>query len=834
MLFQIAGLCFTDASGLPFHQDPRLIVLSYLVAVFGAFAALEMVERWRNAGSDQAPYWQLAAAATLGGSIWSMHFVGMLALTISMPMTYTPLTSILAFLTAVIAAWCSLQMLAPSASRLRICSAGITLGLGISAMHYIGMAGMQFPGTLGYMPMLFGASVLIGIAAATAALWLSLRLQKRWHRATASLIMGGAICGMHYTGVAAAVFQGHSFMAAQWSEHSGYPLGIAVTLTTLVLLACGLTFVGVNRLLLASTLREAETLRDSNGRLAQVNADLALSRGRLGVVLNTISQGISFYDSERRLVVWNRRFNEIYNLPPGTLRSGISLSEVIGRRYGAGTNSQVPLPDYLASREQIATTNSLSKTVETLANGNVVAIYHHPLPDGGWVSTHEDITEQKQAEDKIAFLARHDPLTQLPNRRLFQESLETSVAMAVRGAGCALLCLDLDHFKFVNDTLGHPAGDDLLRQVTKRLQACVRGVDILARLGGDEFVVIQSGVTQPEDASNLANRIVATIGQPFEIDGHQVTCGVSVGIALAPSDGTSPDTLLQHADIALYLAKSEGRGTARFFEPEMDARIQLRRTVEQDLENAVVRNEFELYFQPSLNLSGDRIDGYEALLRWHHPTRGLIGPDKFISIAEENGMIVPIGEWALHTACREAAKWPADIKVAVNVSPAQFKRGNVVAIVKSSLAASGLQPNRLELEITESVLMGDAAEITETLAQLREMGVQLALDDFGTGYSSLSYLRKFPFGKIKIDQSFVRDLAQHKGALAIVRAVHALAKSLGMTTTVEGVETTEQLAEIRQVGCTSVQGYLVSPPRPANQVLSLIAGFQPMSLSQAA
>ncbi len=444
------------------------------------------------------------------------------------------------------------------------------------------------------------------------------------------------------------------------------------------------------------------------------------------------------------------------------------------------------------------------------------------MPDGGWVATHEDITERQEAEARIVFMARHDALTKLPNRNLFHERLEQAIGRVGRGSGCAVLCLDLDHFKRVNDLLGHPAGDGLLQAAANRLQACIREVDTLARLGGDEFAIIQHAAERPDDSGLLADRIVAAFLEPFDIDGHEIVVGISVGVAIAPGDGASSQKLLKNADIALYLAKTEGRGTVRFFEPEMDARIQLRRALELDLQAAIVRNEFEIHYQPLVNLATGRITAFEGLLRWHHPIRGLILPSEFIPVAEETGVIVTIGEWVLRTACAEAGRWPTDIKLAVNLSPIQFRKGNLLATIISELDGSGLRPDRLELEITELVLLRDTPSTLDTLHQLRAMGIAIALDDFGTGYSSLSYLRSFPFDKIKIDQSFVRDLVKNDNAIAIIRAVTGLGHNLNMITTAEGVETLEQLDKLRKEGCSEVQGSVFSPPRLASELPSLI------------
>ena len=436
-----------------------------------------------------------------------------------------------------------------------------------------------------------------------------------------------------------------------------------------------------------------------------------------------------------------------------------------------------------------------------------------------------DVTDRKQAEARIAYMAHHDALTDLPNRILFHERLAELLGKVRRdGESLAVHCLDLDHFKGVNDTLGHPIGDELLKAVAQRLGTRLRDSDMVARLGGDEFAVVQFPLRSPHEANALAGKLIDVVGRPYEVQGHEFVIGASIGIALAPADGEEPDVLLRNADMALYRAKAEGRGTAHFFEPEMDRRIQARRMLELDLRKAFANGEFDLFYQPLINLNSDAVSGFEALLRWRHPERGMIAPAEFIPLAEEIGLIVPLGEWVLRKACTEAMHWPAELKIAVNLSPAQFRSRGVVKAVLTALAYSRLPADRLELEITESVLLGETEANLATLHQLREVGVRISMDDFGTGYSSLSYLRSFPFDKIKIDRSFVKELSERPDCVAIIRAVAGLGMSLGIATTAEGIETEEQLERVRAEGCTEVQGYLFSPPRPAAELNALIAG----------
>ncbi len=419
-------------------------------------------------------------------------------------------------------------------------------------------------------------------------------------------------------------------------------------------------------------------------------------------------------------------------------------------------------------------------------------------------------------------MARHDSLTSLPNRALLRERIEQALTAVAPGTGLALLYLDLDRFKTINDTLGHPVGDELLRRVAERLSACLRSVDTAARLGGDEFAIIQSAVNSPAEVRALAGRITAAIAQPFDIDGNHVSVFVTLGIAMAPGDGGSSEQLMKNADIALYRAKLEQPGGWRFFDAEMGTQMDARRQLEMDLRFALAEGQLAVFYQPLCDVGTRRVIGFEALLRWHHPVRGLVYPDEFIPIAEETGLIESIGDWVLMRACADAARWPDSLHVAINLSPVQFRSGGLTDAVRKALAQSGLPAWRLELEITEAVLMHNSEGTRKALHELRGLGARIALDDFGTGYSSLSYLRSFPFDKIKIDRSFIRDMTKNEDTRSIVRAIAALGSSLNMTTTAEGVETEEQFALVRSKGCTEAQGYLFSKPQPAAQIDELL------------
>jgi diguanylate cyclase (GGDEF)-like protein/PAS domain S-box-containing protein len=445
----------------------------------------------------------------------------------------------------------------------------------------------------------------------------------------------------------------------------------------------------------------------------------------------------------------------------------------------------------------------------------------------GYLVAIVDITERRKAEARIAHMAHHDGLTNLPNRDLFRKRLRQALERSKpANRYVAVLYVDLDLFKNVNDSFGHPMGDRLLKLVAERLSAEVGGDNLVARLGGDEFAIVLASDVSPNEASDFAEQLIEVLSARYDIDGYEVVIGASIGIALSPGDGTTSEELMRNADMALYRAKADGGGLHRFFEREMDQQAQKRRDLERDLRHAFANGEFELHYQPLVDNAADKISGFESLLRWRHPDKGMISPAEFVPVAEDIGLIVQLGEWVLREACSEAMKWPAEIKIAVNLSPVQFRSRNLVQVVVSALAHSGLSPRRLELEITESVFLAETEANLAILHQLRELGVSISMDDFGTGYSSLSYLRSFPFDKIKIDRSFVKDLARRSDCLAIVRAISGLGRSLNITTTAEGVETEDQLDWLRAEGCNEVQGFLFSAARPASEIETLLAAFR--------
>jgi diguanylate cyclase (GGDEF)-like protein len=550
-------------------------------------------------------------------------------------------------------------------------------------------------------------------------------------------------------------------------------------------------------------------------------AELERQNYRLEAAVNNISQGLCMFDPKGRLVICNRPYQRIYGLPEQYLKPGTRLEDILAYLFDQGMSAGEDRESYVEWRREVISRGVYGKSVHEL-NGRIIMMQHHPMKDGGWVSTHEDVTEQRQTEARMHHLARHDALTDLPNRIQFLEEMGAMEMAIARGERAAVLWIDIDHFKAINDTLGHAMGDAVLKQVSARLWGTTRETDVLARLSGDEFSLLLKPIDGPREAALVAERIVKAIGAPFTVAGQQIMIGASVGVALAPGDGTTADALMKNADLACYRAKSDGRSTYHFFEPGMDAALQRRRSIEAGLRTALAHNELRLAFQPLVGLPENRITCFEALLRWEHADRGAISPVEFIPVAEETGLIQPIGEWVLREACRTAAGWPGQVRVAVNMSPVQFRNPRLFDTVQAAIAEARLSPDRLEIEITESLLLTDSEQTLETLHRLRDLGVRIALDDFGTGYSSLSYLRRFPFDKIKIDRSFMRDLTRKGDSLAIIKAIIGLGHSLGMELVAEGVETEEQLNAVREQGCNEVQGFYFSPPMPPAAVQLLL------------
>ena len=559
--------------------------------------------------------------------------------------------------------------------------------------------------------------------------------------------------------------------------------------------------------------------KKSEKLLAEKAAELEVMNTRFSTALSNMAQGLCMFDGEKRLTVWNDRFVELYNIPPHLLRIGAPYADISGVRIARNMGKPVDHPDVAAKVAEMVALPPDASRIDEMPDGRSILLTRQPMRGGGWVAMMEDITERRRAEAEIVHLARHDVLTGLANRAEFNARLEeASKRLKRNGGNVTVMMIDLDRFKVVNDTLGHLAGDQLLTEVARRLQATLRETDVLARLGGDEFAIIQEGgAEQREGAVALALRILDAIAKPFELNGQEMAVGTSIGIALAPENGVEPGELLKRADLALYTVKSSGRNDFRLFHDEMLEIVNTQQSAERELREAIAQGQFELHYQPVVDIKTRELVGVETLVRWRHPVKGLIPPDHFIPLAETTGLIAPLGEWILERACADAANWPAHVKVAINISAIQFKKGNLFELILAALVKTGLQPERLELEITETSLLENQEAHLTTIRQLKNLGLSIALDDFGTGFSSMNYLTIFPFDKIKIDKSFTKGVLSRTDCQAVVASSLALAKGLGITTTVEGIETEEQLDYMRNAGVELAQGYLFGKPVPMSE-----------------
>jgi diguanylate cyclase (GGDEF)-like protein len=680
-----------------------LVALSVLVAVFVSYTALNLSSRVARAGKRPARMWLTGGAVAMGCGIWSMHFVGMLAFSLPIPLSYDVATTLASLAIAIAISGFALSVASPPQITLtRLAIGAVAMGLGICAMHYSGMSAIQIVPMITYEPTLLIASGVIAIGASFAALWLFFRLregrswQMRVARLGAALVMGLAISGMHYTGMAASRFGPDSYCIGGPSANNGW---------------------------------------------------LAITIAVLAFAILTITTILLIYDAH--LESRTRRHNE----------------------------------------------------------------------------------QLEHANARLQHVATHDALTGLPNRLLLADRLNQAIAQAERHQHrFAVLVVDLDRFKAINDSLGHMAGDAFLKDIARRLALALRKADTLARLGGDEFVLILNEISGPQDAESVASKVLADLARPVTVSGLELQVSASVGISIGPDDGTDAETLLQHADAAMYHAKKNGRNGYQFFAPVMNAFARERLELENGLRRALEDRQFVLHYQPKVDVRSGRIDSAEALVRWRHPKRGLLPPAQFIPLAEETGLIVPIGDWVLREACRQAYAWQAaglrPLRVAVNLSAQQFRQRNLVDVVRTALSMARLEPHYLELELTESAVMQDAEASIQILRELSKLGVRISVDDFGTGYSSLSYLRRLPLDKLKIDRAFIREVVTSRDDAEIVRAIVSLAHTLHLKVIAEGVETPDQLEFLSSLGCDQYQGFHHSAPLPNNAFISMMREHQ--------
>jgi diguanylate cyclase (GGDEF)-like protein/PAS domain S-box-containing protein len=775
------------------QHDLRLVIVAGFICFLAAYTAFSLVGRAVEAGPKARAWWIGAGAVATGSGVWATHFIAMIAFQPNMPVGYAFGPTLLSILVAILISGLGLAVSMMRRIGMPLLG-GAVIGAGIGAMHYVGMSALVVPGTVQYDKAYVIAALLIGIAGGGVAAVIGLAKFDASHRLGAAILLTLAICGLHFTGMAGTSIMPDPTVAVPDQAVSPIALAIVITAVTLMVLCFSLAGSILDEHLVSRSAKEAERLAASETRFRQLT--------------EATFEGILMHQGGR-IVDVNRAMAELIDARPESL-IGRDVMDCVTE------TSRPMLRKYMAADIDTACEIELRQADGTLIPAEVLARTFRSGERNGQLTrvlAVRDIRERKEAEERIRHMAHHDSLTGLPNRRMFMDRLTQVLARSKRdGTTVAVLCLDLDRFKHVNDLGGHAAGDELLRQVAKRLADSIRTEDTAARLGGDEFAVIQVGVAHPDGPGIMAERLVKAIGKPFDLGGQQTMIGTSIGIALHPGDGEEGEDLVRAADTALYRAKEAGRGTFRFFEAEMDVRLQERRLLERDLRRALAEEQLRVHYQPLADCGAGRIVGFEALVRWTHPERGAISPVQFIPLAEECGLIMPLGAWVMRRACTDAASWPSDKLVAVNLSPAQFRHADLAKEILAVLKETGLPPERLELEVTESLLIDDPDRVLATLMVLKEAGVRISLDDFGTGYSSLSYLQRFPFDKIKIDRSFVSQMEKNADSMSIIRAVIALGKSLRIKVTAEGVESAAQLNLLQRENCDLVQGYLLGRP----------------------
>jgi diguanylate cyclase (GGDEF)-like protein len=769
-------LCVRD------HHDYKLVLLAALICMVSSAGALHLFQRARMATGARLR-WLLTAALATGFGIWATHFIAMLAYDPGVVVGYDLSLTLLSLITAVVITGTGLAMALYARFRFAPALGGGVVGLGIAAMHFMGMMALKLPGWMSWQPDLVIAALVFSIGFAAAAVCLACRTRAARVTPLAATLLILAIVLLHFTAMGAVVI--HPDPLRNLGGLSLSPANMSALITA--------------------------------GVIAVFSVCLSVSvfGYRLETALGHMAQGLCLYDHNERLVLANARFYQIFGLSRQRLSRGMRARDVVSaileRRDG-----QVPDADALDAvyeRHKAAFTSGGGTVIAEISPECVLSIAYTVLPDGGCVITYDDITARRRDEERIAHLARYDSLTQLPNRDHLRQWLDEELAQAaVSGQRLVVMAIDLDRFKEINDLRGHAAGDAVLRAIAGRMSASLRPGEFVARLGGDEFVAVKR-LMADEDHRPFLNHIVASLNDTIDLEGFEVQCGGSVGVALFPQDGDSFDALLNNADLALYRAKASHDEKVCYYEARMDEAARHRRAMAKALWEAADRDELELHYQVQKAIDTGRITGYEALLRWRRDG-ALISPADFIPVAEECGAIVEIGKWVLRTACLEAAKWPDDIKIAVNLSPVQLVNIDIIHAVREVLIETGLPPQRLELEVTESAIITDTTRALHILRQIKALGVTFAIDDFGTGYSSLATLNAFPFDKIKIDQSFLRDAESNPQSRAIVRAIIALGKSLNMPVLAEGVETQAQALMLKDEGCEEAQGYLLGRPQP--------------------
>jgi diguanylate cyclase (GGDEF)-like protein/PAS domain S-box-containing protein len=920
------------------QHDWGLVLLAGCVCLLTSIAAANLFQRARASQGRARIAWLFAAGVMTGCGTWATHFIAMLAYTPGFAMSYDLTITILSLFVAIIVVTAGFAIALFGSARWGGLAGGILVGIGIACMHYIGMAALHIPAEIIWMPDLVATSIVLGIVFSAASLHVARRGDTTLKVMGVAGLLTLSIISHHFVAMSAIGLIPQFEPGVESDLMSPVALSLAIAAFIAAVVAAGLV----------GAISDRRIRKKTSERNIQLDA-----------ALNNMGQGLCMFGPDNRLQVWNERYQKMYRMPPGSVQVGMTVAELCAIRDAAGTAFE-DMDAYQTEMGAAMNKQTGGSSIGEVRDGRTMNVVYQPMPNGGWVVTHEDITEREAAkrdlertrsfldtiienvpsaimvkefpdlryrlinqagerhlgidrqsilgkcatevfpetmgqaidardrevlgsetdsvtheykfqglagdsrvvitkrialkdaagqakylvstihdvterklsEARIAHLALHDPLTDLPNRAAFNDHLTKTLEEVSAGEpGFAILCLDLDRFKEVNDVFGHAVGDLLLREVAKRLTEACDGA-FVARLGGDEFTIVASAGPQPATAERICERLVAAFGAEFRLNDHVVHAGCTVGISIYPQDGADVETLIANADAALYRAKVEERGTIRFFEAAMDQKIREKRALQRDLVAALENEEFELYFQPQSATNG-AIVGFEVLLRWHHAQRGMVPPGIFIPLAEETGLIGAIDEWVLRQACREAASWSNPLSIAVNLSPVDFRRGDVPAMILSILLETGLNPQRLEIEITEGVLIEDFARATSILRQIKNLGVHVAMDDFGTGYSSLSYLQSFPFDKIKIDQAFIAKLETNPQSAAIIQAILGLGRSLKLPVIAEGVETQAQLSFLAEEGCKEVQGYLIGRPHPIAHYRAVVAGGGAESVAMA-
>ncbi len=772
-----------------YEHDLRLVALSAVICILGCYTTTTLMHRAGESVRARSRRWLALAAIVFGCSVWSLHFVAMLAFMPGQAMAYE--VSLTAMSIFVASAGALLALLVWRASIGRLVSsafAGILLGLAITGMHYVGVAAMRSSEALVFNASYLAASIIISVIFSVLALCRAGKLGTTGRRLEIAGWLSLAICGLHFTGMTAITVVPGVAAADGGAVLGTTTLALAVGSVSIAVLIASLAAITIEQTMTQRSLRDLRRMRLMSNLAQEV-----LIVHRDGIVLEVNSAGERLFKASAKDIIGRAVLSLFTEDSASALirRERCEPSARLAEEVGVQADDGACIPVELSCQA----IDYLGKAA------TVIAL--------------RDLTDRKRHEERIQYLARHDALTNLPNRYALLERLEFALDTAAQQqSAIAIVYIDLDRFKPVNDLHGHAAGDALLVQTAKRILAEIRSSDTLARIGGDEFVMILTSGAPPEKVSVIAARIIEALRKPFQFEGHRIEIGASVGISLYPDDGSSADTLMRAADAAMYRAKAEGRGALRFYEASMNAQLQSRLQLEQELAGAVERNELVLHYQPIVNGVTGEVETFEALIRWEHPRRGMIGPVEFIPLAEQTGLIDHIGRWVIETACREAAGWTHPWRVSLNVSPVQFRRSDVCDAIGAALQVNSLDPGRVVVEVTEGILINETAKAVATLNRLKDMGVRVALDDFGTGYSSLSYLQLFKFDRFKIDKSFVGKLGQSDDALTITRTIVNLGHNLALQVTAEGVETLAQLTILQMLGCDQIQGYLVARPGP--------------------